>query len=149
MRAVVQRVSSASVSVDNEVVGAIGAGVLVLVGVEQRDTVADVKYLANKVVGLRIFPDREDKMNLSLVDFEGEILAVSQFTLLGDVRKGRRPSFVSAANPEQGKDLYAELVSEFKATGLKVATGIFQADMKVALVNDGPVTILIDSKKLF
>lgn len=149
MRAVIQRVSSANVTVDQEKVGSIGIGVLVLAGVEKGDDEDDASYLANKIVGLRIFPDSNDKMNRSLLDIEGEILVVSQFTLLGDVRKGRRPSFLDAANPELGHELYEVLVDRFKAAGLKVATGIFQADMKVELVNDGPVTILVDSKKRF
>ena len=149
MRAVVQRVSSASVTVDSSVVGSITHGVLVLAGVEKGDSVDDVKYVSNKILGLRIFPDENDKMNLSLSDIGGQVLVVSQFTLLGDVRKGRRPSFVAAAHPELGKELYETLVSDFETSGITVATGIFQADMKVELVNDGPVTILIDSKKSF
>ncbi len=150
MRVVVQRVSEASVDVAGETVGKIGRGLVVLAGVAHGDTEKDVDYIANKIVGLRVFADPDDKMNLSLNDIGGEVLVVSQFTLLGDVRKGRRPSFVGAAEPEVGKRLYEALVATLTAMGAaKVATGIFQADMKVSLINDGPVTILLDSQKSF
>ncbi len=149
MRAVVQRVIHASVTVDENIVGEIGSGLLVLVGVEKEDTLSDVKYIAGKVIGLRIFPDDADKMNLNAVDVSAEIMVVSQFTLLGDVRKGRRPSFIDAAAAELGNELYEACATLIRQSGLKVATGQFQADMKVALVNDGPVTILLDSRKHF
>ncbi|MEM9410725.1 MAG: D-aminoacyl-tRNA deacylase [Planctomycetota bacterium] len=149
MRIVIQRVTSASVEVDQQVVSSIQKGLLVLVGVAEGDDNQDAKYLAEKVVGLRIFGDEDGKMNLSLKDVEGKLLAVSQFTLCGDVRKGRRPSFVTAAKPDEGNRLYMRFVNDVREQGVDVATGIFQADMKVSLVNDGPVTILIDSKKSF
>ena len=149
MRAVVQRVTSSSVEVEGKISGEIGTGLLVLVGVEKGDLENDAKYLADKVVSLRIFGDEQGKMNLSLKDVQGELLAVSQFTLCGDVRKGRRPSFVNAADPDEGNRLYELFVNEVRGQGVTVATGIFQADMKVALVNDGPVTILLDSRKTF
>lgn len=149
MRAVIQRVSSASVTVANEIVGQVGQGTLILLGVEQGDVEQDAKYLADKTAGLRIFADEDDKMNKSLLDIEGEALVVSQFTLLGDVRKGRRPSFIKAAGPDEGNRLYLCFVNYLRQHGITVATGQFQTDMEVALVNDGPVTILLDSKKLF
>ena len=149
MRAVIQRVSSASVMVANEIVGQVGQGTLILLGVEQGDVEQDAKYLADKTAGLRIFADEDDKMNKSLLDIEGEALVVSQFTLLGDVRKGRRPSFIKAAGPDEGNRLYLCFVNYQRQHGITVATGQFQTDMEVALVNDGPVTILLDSKKLF
>lgn len=149
MRAVIQRVSSASVTVADEVVGKIEQGVMVLLGVEQGDADQDAKYIADKIAGLRIFADDDDKMNKSLVDINGAALVVSQFTLLGDVRKGRRPSFIHAAGPDEGNRLYLHCVDCLKQQGITVETGQFQADMQVALVNDGPVTILLDSKKLF
>ncbi len=149
MRAVIQRVSNAKVTVDNEITGSIGLGLLVLLGVSTSDSETDADYLAEKITGLRIFEDSEGKMNLSVTDVKGSILAVSQFTLYGDARKGRRPSFDSAARPEQAKKLYDYFVEKIRATGLKCETGRFQAEMKVALVNDGPVTILLDSQKLF
>lgn len=148
MRAVIQRVTSASVTVDSQIVGEIHAGLMVLVGVEEGDGERDFAYIADKVPNLRIFEDEQGKMNLSLLDTEGEILAVSQFTLLGDARGGRRPSFITAARPETANPMYEKLVSHWQERGIKVATGIFGADMKVALVNDGPVTILLDSHKL-
>jgi len=148
MRAVVQRVSRANVTIDGEEVGAIGGGLAVLLGVGREDTEADADYVARKVAGLRIFPDDEDKMNRSVLDIGGGVLVVSQFTLFGDVRKGRRPSFVEAAPPEQANALYGYFVERLKAEGVKdVATGRFQAMMDVSLTNAGPVTILIDSKK--
>lgn len=149
MRAVVQRVTSAHVVVDKETIGKIGPGLLVLIGVESGDTDSDVNYIANKLVGLRVFEDDQGKMNLAIRESGGEILAVSQFTLLGDVRKGRRPSFITAATPELGNQLYEQVIANLRRNGLHVETGQFQADMKVNLVNDGPVTILLDSRKTF
>lgn len=149
MRAVVQRVSKSSVVVDGEIVGAIKKGFLVLLGVEKKDTQRDVEYMVHKVLGLRIFPDDEGKMNRSLQDINGELLVVSQFTLLGDTRKGKRPSFINAADPETGNRLYKDFVTLARGQGTRVATGQFQADMQVELINDGPVTILLDSNKLF
>lgn len=149
MRAVVQRVKRASVTVDAELVGEIGRGLLVLVGVGEDDAENDVRWMTEKLVGLRIFEDVGEKMNLSVEDVGGEILLVSQFTLYGDCRKGKRPSFSGAALPQLAKALFEQLVFTVKARGLRVETGIFQADMAVELVNDGPVTLLLDSKKLF
>jgi D-aminoacyl-tRNA deacylase len=149
MRAVVQRVTSARVTVDDRVTGEIGAGLLVLVGVEQGDGPADVQYISSKIRDLRIFPDDAGKMNLSVLDRQGGVLVVSQFTLAGDARNGRRPSFASAAAPQIAKALYEDVVRELSASGLTVATGEFQAMMQVALVNDAPVTILLESRKLF
>lgn len=148
MRAVVQRVSRASVKVDGNTVGEIGAGLLVLLGVAQDDSEADGDYLAEKITGLRIFEDADGKMNLSVLDTHGSLLAVSQFTLLGDVRRGKRPSFDAAARPEQAKKLYEYFIERVRAEGLRCETGTFQAMMKVELANEGPVTILLDSKKL-
>lgn len=149
MRAVVQRVSSAKVTVGDRVTGEIGRGLLVLLGVEQSDGPADVQYISAKIRDLRIFADDNEKMNLSVFDTQGSVLVVSQFTLSGDARNGRRPSFVSAAPPQIARALYEEVVRELTAGGLRVATGEFQAMMQVALVNDGPVTILLDSRKTF
>lgn len=149
MRAVIQRVLSAAVDVDGNTVGSVDRGLLVLLGVERGDSEADAEYLAGKTVGLRIFQDNDDKMNLSLLEVSGGALVVSQFTLCGDVRKGRRPSFINAADPETGKQLYEHYVALVAAHGVTVATGQFQADMKVSLINDGPVTILLDSRKTF
>jgi D-tyrosyl-tRNA(Tyr) deacylase len=149
MRAVVQRVTSARVRVDDRVTGEIAAGLLVLLGVEQGDGPPDVQYIAAKVRDLRIFPDEAGKMNRSLLDQHGAVLVVSQFTLSGDARNGRRPSFASAAPPEIARALYEAVVRELQASGLHVETGEFQAMMQVALVNDGPVTILLDSRKTF
>jgi D-tyrosyl-tRNA(Tyr) deacylase len=149
MRAVVQRVSSARVRVDGAVVGEISQGFLVLLGVGQGDGAEEVAYMASKIRDLRLFPDDEGKMNRSLLEIGGGVLIVSQFTLYGDCRRGRRPSFISAAAPDLAKALYEDVVKELRASGLTVATGIFQADMKVELVNDGPVTILLDSSKAF
>jgi len=146
MRAVIQRVSRASVTVSGEVVGEIGTGLLVLLGVEEGDTQDDVVWTANKVVGLRVFDDAEGKMNLDVGEVGGSILAVSQFTLLGDCRKGRRPSFVAAAGPEQANALYRSFVAEVTGQGLEVQEGRFQQQMDVELVNDGPVTLQIDSR---
>ncbi len=149
MRAVVQRVSKAKVTVEGAVTGQIEHGLLVLLGVAQNDTTADADYLADKITGLRIFEDEEEKMNLSVVDIGGAILAVSQFTLFGDVRRGKRPSFDAAARPEQAKKLYEYFVERIRSTGLECQTGVFQAMMDVELVNSGPVTILLDSTKAF
>lgn len=149
MRAVVQRVSSARVTVDDRVTGEIDRGLLVLLGVEQNDGPADVQYIATKIRDLRIFPDDAGKMNLSVLDRQGAVLVVSQFTLSGDARNGRRPSFASAAPPQIARALYEDVVRELKGSGLRVETGEFQAMMQVALVNDGPVTILLDSRKTF
>ena len=149
MRAVVQRVSRASVKVGDEITGEIGKGLLVLLGVEQGDTEGDADYLAEKVVGLRIFEDDAGKMNLSVAEVGGAVLAVSQFTLMGDVRRGKRPSFDAAARPERAKELYESFMQKIRALGLHCETGRFQEMMEVELVNTGPVTILLDSKKLF
>ena len=149
MRAVIQRVESASVSVEGEIRGQIGAGFLVLIGVEEGDGDADFKYIAEKVPNLRVFEDEQGKMNRSLLDVGGELLAVSQFTLLGDARGGRRPSFITAARPETADPMYERLVADWRARGIRVETGVFGAHMKVALVNDGPVTILLDSRRRF
>jgi D-aminoacyl-tRNA deacylase len=147
MRAVVQRVSQARVRVAGEVVGETGRGLLVLLGVADDDGQDDVIFLAQKIVGLRIFEDDEGKMNRSLAEVGGGMLVVSQFTLLGDCRKGRRPSFVKAARPEMANALYESFVAEARGQGVEVATGRFQEHMDVELVNDGPVTLILDSKK--
>jgi len=149
MRAVVQRVSRASVTVEGQVVGRIDRGLLVLLGVTHADTEADADYLADKIAGLRIFEDDAGKMNLSVAEVGGAILAVSQFTLYGDVRRGKRPSFDDAARPEQARQLYEYFVERVRALGLRCETGRFQEMMQVELVNDGPVTILLDSEKTF
>ena len=149
MRAVVQRVSQARVEVGGEVVGAIDRGFLVLLGVANGDTPADAAYLAEKTAGLRVFEDAAGKMNLALPEVGGAVLAVSQFTLLGDCRKGRRPGFTDAAPPELADTLYNAYVAALRTAGLTVATGVFRAEMQVHLVNDGPVTLLLDSRKLF
>lgn len=146
MRAVLQRVKEASVTVDGKVVGAIGPGLLVLLGVGKGDTEADVDFMVDKVPGLRIFEDAAGKMNLSLVDGSKSLLAVSQFTLFADTKKGRRPSFIDAMPPDEAKRLYGLFCERCRAAGLTVAEGIFAADMKVALINDGPVTIIMDSR---
>jgi D-aminoacyl-tRNA deacylase len=147
MRAVLQRVSRAQVTAAGEIVGEIGRGLVVLVGVEQGDTEADAQQLADKCVQLRIFDDADGKMNLALSDVSGAMLVVSQFTLLGDCRKGRRPSFIQAAPPEIAERLYETFVAAVGAQGIPVATGRFRAMMQVELVNDGPVTLLLDSRK--
>jgi D-tyrosyl-tRNA(Tyr) deacylase len=149
MRAVVQRVSSASVKVEDKTVGQIDAGLLVLLGVGHDDDEAAADYLADKIAGLRIFEDPEGKMNLSVIDTKGSILAVSQFTLFGDVSRGKRPSFDAAARPEQAKKLYEHFVDKIRDQGVPCETGVFQAMMQVSLINEGPVTILLDSKRLF
>ena len=149
MRAVIQRVERASVSVEGEIRGQIGAGFLVLIGVEEGDGDADFRYIAEKVPNLRVFEDEQGKMNRSLLDVGGEVLAGSQFTLLGDARGGRRPSFITAARPETADPMYERLVADWRARGIRVETGVFGAHMKVSLVNDGPVTILLDSRRRF
>ena len=149
MRAVIQRVERASVSVEGEIRGQIGAGFLVLIGVEEGDGDADFRYIAEKVPNLRVFEDEQGKMNRSLLDVGGELLAVSQFTLLGDARGGRRPSFITPARPETADPMYERLVADWRARGIRVETGVFGAHMKVSLVNDGPVTILLDSRRRF
>jgi D-tyrosyl-tRNA(Tyr) deacylase len=149
LRAVVQRVSRAQVSVGDEVVGKIEPGLLVLVGVAKSDTQADAEYLAAKITGLRIFDDQNGKMNLSLAETRGAVLAVSQFTLYGDTRKGKRPSFDEAAEPELGRELYEHFVAKIREAGIACETGRFRAMMQVELVNDGPVTILLDSSRVF
>ena len=149
MRAVIQRVSSARVVVDQNTTGEISNGLLILLGVEQGDSEQDARYLAEKTIGLRVFNDSAGKMNLSLADVNGDLLVVSQFTLLGDVRKGRRPSFIRAAKPSEGERLYHYFVDLAAGQGINVQTGKFQAHMDVHLINDGPVTILLDSKKQF
>ncbi|MFY9572841.1 MAG: D-aminoacyl-tRNA deacylase [Blastocatellia bacterium] len=149
MRAVIQRVSEASVETSHEVVGEIGAGLLVLLGVARDDTRDDADYLADKIFNLRIFADAEGKMNRSLPETGGAMLVVSQFTLYGDVRRGRRPSYSDAAEPEKANELYEYFVERVRSFSVRVETGVFQAMMKVTLTNDGPVTILVDSRKLF
>ncbi|MFY9691666.1 MAG: D-aminoacyl-tRNA deacylase [Candidatus Acidiferrales bacterium] len=149
MRIVLQRVTRASVTVDARVTGEIGPGLVALVAVGREDSSATAAAMAEKIVNLRIFNDDQGKMNRSLLDMGGAILAVSQFTLYGDARGGRRPSFILAAPPDQGKALYEEFVAALRSLGVRVETGVFQAHMSVDLVNDGPVTILLDSSKLF
>src|ERR1035441_3160247 len=149
MRAVVQRVSRASVKVNGEFTGKIAEGLLVLLGVAQEDAESDADYLAAKIASLRIFEDEEGKMNRSVVDIGGAVLAVSQFTLFGDVRRGKRPSFDAAARPDRAQALYEYFVARIRALGLRCETGRFQQTMEVELINHGPVTILLDSKKLF
>ena len=149
MKALLQRVTEASVSVADELVGRIGQGLVVFVGVADGDTEKDAQYLVQKTVNLRIFADEEGKFNLSILDIKGELLLVSQFTLLADTRKGRRPSFVEAAPPERAEELFNYCVEQTSATGLKVETGRFQQYMQVKIHNDGPVTILLDSREKF
>jgi len=149
MRSVVQRVKRASVSVKGENVGEISAGLMILLAVGQEDAEGDLAWMVDKLVGLRIFEDQEGKMNRSVQDVGGEILMVSQFTLYGDCRSGKRPSFTTAAPPEQAKALYERTVEGIRSYGLTVKTGVFQAQMDVELINDGPVTLLLDSKKMF
>ena len=146
MRAFIQRVTEASVRIDGQIVGQIGAGLLVLLGVKTTDTRAEADWLAEKLPALRIFEDSEGKMNLSLQETGGELLVVSQFTLYGDARKGRRPSYIEAAQPPVSEPLYEYFVEKLRQSGIKVETGRFGADMAVSLINDGPVTIIIDSK---
>lgn len=149
MRAVVQRVTYSSVEVDGVIVGEINKGFNVLLGISKDDTEEDMKYIKDKIINLRVFSDENDKMNLSLLDIKGELLLISQFTLYGDARKGRRPNFMNALGGEEAKKFYDKFVEMMKETGLKVETGIFGADMKVDIKNDGPVTILLDSSKNF
>ncbi|MBN1034784.1 D-aminoacyl-tRNA deacylase [Clostridium botulinum] len=149
MRAVVQRVTSSSVKVEDNIVGSIGKGLNVLIGISKSDTLKDLKYIRDKVINLRIFQDEKEKMNLSLLDIKGELLVISQFTLYGDCRKGRRPNFMDAKGGEEAKELYEEFLSLLKESNLKVETGEFGADMKVEINNDGPVTIILDSSKNF
>jgi D-tyrosyl-tRNA(Tyr) deacylase len=149
MRAVVQRVAEAAVSIGGQEIGRIGRGLVLFLGVGHGDTLGDVDYLVQKVAGLRIFPDGQDRMNRSLLDVDGDLLVVSQFTLWGDCRKGRRPSFSAAAEPEHARQLYDAFVDAMKSQGVQVATGRFQETMAVGLVNDGPVTLLLDSRKAF
>lgn len=149
MRSVIQRVTRASVEVQGETLGKIGKGLLVLLGVSDDDTDTDLEYMAEKISGLRIFEDEDEKMNLSIADIGGEFLVVSQFTLYGDCRKGKRPSFTAAGRPDYANEMYEKFVSVLRKKGFSVQTGKFGADMKVELVNDGPVTLLIDSKKTF
>ena len=149
MRAVIQRVSRASVAVDDKVAGQIGQGLLVLLGVSRTDTEAAADYLADKITGLRIFEDAAGKLNLSVTEVNGGVLLVSQFTLYGDVRRGKRPSFDAAAPPEQARKLYEYMIERLRTLGIPCQTGVFQAMMQVELVNDGPVTILLDSEKGF
>ena len=149
MRAVIQRVKSASVTVEGRVVSEIREGLLVFLGVAQEDTLADIDYMTNKIANLRIFEDDQGRMNLSILDIGSEALVVSQFTLCGDCRKGRRPSFIAAARPEKADPLYQEFMDKISQLGVPVKAGIFQAMMDVELINDGPVTMLLDSNKLF
>ena len=149
MRAVVQRVKKSSVKVDEKIVGSIQYGLNVLIGINVDDTLDDLKYIVDKVINLRIFHDENDKMNLSVKDIHGEILAISQFTLYGDCRKGRRPNFMNALGGSEAEVLYNKFIEMLKETGIKVETGIFGAHMDVEIQNDGPVTILLDSKKVF
>jgi D-aminoacyl-tRNA deacylase len=149
MRAVVQRVSRARVTVDNKVVGEIGRGLLVLLGVSREDSVASTDYLSDKIIGLRIFEDESGKMSQDVGQAAGSVLVVSQFTLYGDVRRGKRPSFDDAATPDRARELYQYFVDRIRAAGLVCETGVFQATMQVELVNQGPVTILLDSSKAF
>ena len=149
MRAVIQRVSEASVTVDGSIVGEIQRGFLVLLGVAESDSPEDAAWIANKIAGLRVFEDADEKMNLALGDVHGAVLLVSQFTLYGDCRKGRRPSFIDAARPEKAVSLYQAVATELRTLGVPVETGTFQAQMQVRLLNDGPVTLLLDSTKAF
>ncbi len=149
MRAVVQRVIEADVIVDNVVTGSIKKGLMVMIGVEEADDENDASYMAGKITGLRIFEDSDEKMNLSIKDVNGQILAVSQFTLFGDARKGKRPSFIKAARPEEANRLYRYFIELIKNEGIHIEEGVFQAEMLVRIYNDGPVTILLDSKKTF
>ena len=149
MRAVVQRVTYSSVKVDGEIVGEINKGFNVLLGISKEDTEEDMKYIKDKIINLRVFNDENDKMNLSLLDVKGELLLISQFTLYGDARKGRRPNFMDALGGDEARKFYEKFIEMMKDTGLKVQTGIFGADMKVDIKNDGPVTILLDSSRNF
>ncbi len=148
MRAVVQRVSKGSVTVENHVIGSIHKGLVVLLGVTEEDSDSDVDYMIDKIINLRIFEDENEKMNFSLLDVNGEILIVSQFTLYGDCRKGRRPNFMNAARPEKAELLYNKFVDNIKSKNINIQTGVFQANMQVQIENDGPVTLIIDSQKI-
>lgn len=149
MRAVIQRVSKASVTIDGEIGGEIGSGLVVLLGIRRGDTETDLRWLAEKIANLRIFGDHDGKMNLSVADIAGEVLIISQFTLYGDCRKGRRPGFSGAAPPDIAEPLYNKFLKEMESLKLTVASGTFQAEMAVELINDGPVTLLVDSEKTF
>ena len=149
MRAVVQRVASSSVTVDDRVTGSIDKGLMVLLGVEAEDEQKDLDYMIEKISGLRIFDDEDGVMNLSVLDIGGQVLSISQFTLLGDVRRGKRPSWIRAERPERANELYMRFNEGLRARGIHVEEGVFQAEMSVNIVNDGPVTILLDSRKLF
>lgn len=149
MRAVVQRVTYSNVKVDGNIVGEINRGFNVLIGISKEDTEEDMKYIKDKLINLRVFEDENNKMNLSLSDIQGELLIISQFTLYGDVRKGRRPNLMNALGGNEAKIFYDKFIESMKETGLKIETGIFGADMKVDIKNDGPVTILLDSSKNF
>jgi len=149
MRAVVQRVSRAAVTVDGKIVGEISAGLVVLLGVSKNDGAPAISYMADKVANLRIFEDGDGKMNRSVLDIKGAVLVISQFTLYGDVRKGRRPSFIDSAPPEFAEPVYQRFLLELRLLGVPTQAGVFRADMQVELVNDGPVTILLDSDRLF
>jgi D-tyrosyl-tRNA(Tyr) deacylase len=147
MKVVAQRVRQASVEIDHLVVGRIGPGLVLLIGVAEADTEIDVEFVANKCTNLRIFQDEQGKLNRSVIEEKGEVLAISQFTLLADTRRGRRPSFISAANPEKGEKLYTYFINCLRETGLHIETGVFGAMMDVHLVNAGPVTVIVDSKR--
>ena len=149
MRAILQRVLNASVKVDGKTIGEIDKGLLVFLGVGEGDTEKDLKYIADKCIGLRIFSDEEDKMNLALTDVGGQMLVISQFTLYGDCRKGRRPSFASSMEPVKAKEMYESFIKYIEQSGIKTEHGEFGADMKVELINDGPVTLMLDSTKSF
>ncbi|MBU0484322.1 MAG: D-tyrosyl-tRNA(Tyr) deacylase [Proteobacteria bacterium] len=149
MRAVVQLVSKAAVTVEGKIIGQIKAGLVVLLGINSKDTEQDAKFLADKIANLRIFPDEKKLMNLSVLDTRGDLLVISQFTLFGDCRKGRRPSYSEAAPPEMAKALYHYFIKEAEKLGIRTATGKFQAMMEVSLINNGPVTLILDSKKHF
>ena len=149
MRAVVQRVKESSVKIDGSIVGKINKGFNVLIGIAKDDTVDDLKYIKDKIMNLRVFEDENDKMNLSIKDVNGELLIVSQFTLYGDCRKGRRPNFMNALSGEEAEKLYEEFLRMIREENIVVETGVFGADMEVSIINDGPVTLLIDSKKTF
>lgn len=149
MRSIVQRVSQASVTVENKVISEINKGLLVFLGVGNEDEEEDLDYLVSKTLGLRIFEDENQKMNLSLEDIQGDLLVVSQFTLYGDARKGRRPSFTDSAPPEKGELFYEKFLDKCREKGIDPKSGVFGGDMKVSLINDGPVTIMLDSKKIF
>lgn len=149
MRAVVQRVSKSSVTVNGEIIGSINRGLNVLIGISKDDTIEDLKYIKDKIINLRIFEDEKERMNLSVNDIKGEILIISQFTLYGDCRKGRRPNFMNSMSPKEAEELYKKFLEMMNETELKIQCGQFGADMKVSIENDGPVTILLDSSKEF